>query len=418
MTGALEAMVVDYQCIMPAVTDVATLLPHPGHLDRGQGQVPGRRRTSRSTRATGSRSARTSSAGRSRPTRTGTRTASASRSSPVPMMAGFCVEAILGALGGTPQPLVDAIVAGTHPRRRRRRRLQQPQDHPGLRARHADAPADRERHPGPRHRLRGGGQRQGRADGARGRRDGRSRTAGRLRVARDPAGPAHGVVRRQHARPRARGSARQAPRRRHQPAAAGRCRAGVVLGEGGGDRRLRRGIGDHHGPRRPAADLRQRTRSWTCSPTVSKGSSARSSRSNPIPRRRRSSSAATWRRSDGPSACRTSRRRRSTRRSLSRSASDMAPTPTPLAVDHDEGIRIVVTGKGGVGKTTHLRRPREAARPRGPAHAGGRRGRAAQPRSRARDAAGRGRTARPALPPSRLHRGEDRGPARATGSAR
>ena len=30
----------------------------------------------------------------------------------------------------------------------------------------------------------------------------------------------------------------------------------------------------------------------------------------------------------------------------------MAPTPTPLAVDHDEGIRIVVTGKGGVGKTT------------------------------------------------------------------
>ena len=32
---------------------------------------------------------------------------------PVPMMAGFWVEAILGALGGTPKPLVDAIAAGT-----------------------------------------------------------------------------------------------------------------------------------------------------------------------------------------------------------------------------------------------------------------------------------------------------------------
>ncbi len=30
----------------------------------------------------------------------------------------------------------------------------------------------------------------------------------------------------------------------------------------------------------------------------------------------------------------------------------MASTPTPLETDHDEGIRIVVTGKGGVGKTT------------------------------------------------------------------
>ncbi len=32
---------------------------------------------------------------------------------PVPMMAGFSVEAILGALGGTPDPLVDAIKDGT-----------------------------------------------------------------------------------------------------------------------------------------------------------------------------------------------------------------------------------------------------------------------------------------------------------------
>ena len=32
---------------------------------------------------------------------------------PVPMMAGFSVEAILGALGGTPKPLIDAIAKGT-----------------------------------------------------------------------------------------------------------------------------------------------------------------------------------------------------------------------------------------------------------------------------------------------------------------
>ncbi len=42
LTGALDAMVVDYQCIMPSVTDVAKMLPHGGHINRGQSEVLGR----------------------------------------------------------------------------------------------------------------------------------------------------------------------------------------------------------------------------------------------------------------------------------------------------------------------------------------------------------------------------------------
>jgi carbon-monoxide dehydrogenase catalytic subunit len=111
MTGALEAMLVDYQCIMPAVVDVAKCFhtevistfdkakftgathisfdPARG-IEIGQGivrravenfenRVPGRVRIP---------------------------------DEPVEMMAGFSVEAIVGALGGTPEPLVDAIKAG------------------------------------------------------------------------------------------------------------------------------------------------------------------------------------------------------------------------------------------------------------------------------------------------------------------
>jgi len=111
LTGALDAMVVDYQCIMPAVTDVAKCFhtevistadkakftgathisfdPHRG-LEIGKqivrrgveaytNRVPERVRIPDET---------------------------------VEMMAGFSVEAILGALGGTPEPLVDAIKAG------------------------------------------------------------------------------------------------------------------------------------------------------------------------------------------------------------------------------------------------------------------------------------------------------------------
>ena len=112
MTGALEAMVVDYQCIMPAVTEVARCFhtqvistsdkakfPGAVHVpfDPANGLEIGRDIVRRAIEAYPNRN----------PDRVRI------PDGPVPMMAGFSVEAILGALGGTPQPLVDAIVAGT-----------------------------------------------------------------------------------------------------------------------------------------------------------------------------------------------------------------------------------------------------------------------------------------------------------------
>jgi anaerobic carbon-monoxide dehydrogenase catalytic subunit len=111
MTGALDAMVVDYQCIMPSVTDVARCFhtevistadkakfPGATHIsfDPHRGLEIGREIVRRGIMAYENRNPdRVRLAGE-----------------PVEMMAGFSVEAILGALGGTPQPLVDAIVAG------------------------------------------------------------------------------------------------------------------------------------------------------------------------------------------------------------------------------------------------------------------------------------------------------------------
>ncbi len=111
MTGALEAMVVDYQCIMPSVVDVAKCfhtrvittadkakIPGATHIsfDPAQGLAIGREIVRQGIEAFPNRvSARVNIP-----------------SEPVPMMAGFSVEAILGALGGTAQPLVDAIASG------------------------------------------------------------------------------------------------------------------------------------------------------------------------------------------------------------------------------------------------------------------------------------------------------------------
>jgi anaerobic carbon-monoxide dehydrogenase catalytic subunit len=110
-TGALDAMVVDYQCIMPSVVDVARCFhteiistadkakfPGATHIsfDPHRGIEIGREIVRRGIMAYENRNP-------DRVRLTG---------EPVEMMAGFSVEAILGALGGTPQPLVDAIVAG------------------------------------------------------------------------------------------------------------------------------------------------------------------------------------------------------------------------------------------------------------------------------------------------------------------
>jgi len=111
LTGALDAMVVDYQCIMPSVTDVAKCFhteiistadkakfSGATHIsfDPRRGLEIGKEIVRHGIEAYENRN----------PDRVripeGT----------VEMMAGFSVEAILGALGGTPQPLVDAITAG------------------------------------------------------------------------------------------------------------------------------------------------------------------------------------------------------------------------------------------------------------------------------------------------------------------
>ncbi|UCC13467.1 MAG: anaerobic carbon-monoxide dehydrogenase catalytic subunit [Gammaproteobacteria bacterium] len=111
LTGALDAMVVDYQCIMPAVTDVAKCFhtevistadkakfTGATHIsfDPHRGYEIGKQIVRKGIEAYTNRN----------PERVripeGT----------VEMMAGFSVEAILGALGGTPEPLVEAIKAG------------------------------------------------------------------------------------------------------------------------------------------------------------------------------------------------------------------------------------------------------------------------------------------------------------------
>jgi len=112
MTGALEAMVVDYQCIMPSVTDVAKCfhtrvistfdkakLPGAIHMpfDPHHGLEIGKAIIRQAIDAYANRN----------PDRVRIPV------EPVPMMSGFSVEAILGAIGGTPAPLVQAIADGT-----------------------------------------------------------------------------------------------------------------------------------------------------------------------------------------------------------------------------------------------------------------------------------------------------------------
>jgi carbon-monoxide dehydrogenase catalytic subunit len=111
MTGAVELMIVDYQCIMPAVTETAKCYHTKVISTFDKAKFPGAEHVSFNP-ARGLeigkeivRKAIQNFANRV-PERVNIPV------DPVPMMAGFSIEAILGALGGTPQPLVDAIVAG------------------------------------------------------------------------------------------------------------------------------------------------------------------------------------------------------------------------------------------------------------------------------------------------------------------
>jgi carbon-monoxide dehydrogenase catalytic subunit len=112
VTGALEAMVVDYQCIMPSVVDVAKCYHTQVISTSDKAKFPGATHVSFDPRR-GAEIARdiVRIAVEAYPNRNRDRVRIPV--APVQMMGGFSVEAILGALGGTPQPLVDAIVAGT-----------------------------------------------------------------------------------------------------------------------------------------------------------------------------------------------------------------------------------------------------------------------------------------------------------------
>ena len=112
MTGALEAMVVDYQCIMPAVTEVARCFHTQVISTADKAKIPGATHISfQPEHGLEIGKEIVKRAIEAYPSRNPERVRIPD--GPVPMMAGFSVEAILGALGGTPQPLVDAIVAGS-----------------------------------------------------------------------------------------------------------------------------------------------------------------------------------------------------------------------------------------------------------------------------------------------------------------
>jgi len=112
VTGALEAMVVDYQCIMPSVVDVAKCYHTKIISTSDKAKFTGATHVSFDP-AHGAEIARqiVRMAVEAYPDRNPDRVRIPVE--PVRMMGGFSVEAILGALGGSPKPLVDAIAAGT-----------------------------------------------------------------------------------------------------------------------------------------------------------------------------------------------------------------------------------------------------------------------------------------------------------------
>lgn len=111
MTGALEAMIVDYQCIMPAVTDVARCFHTQIISTFDKAKFPGATHIAFKPEEgveIGKRIVRLAVENYARRNPARVRIPNA----PVELMTGFSVEAILGALGGSPTPLLDAIASG------------------------------------------------------------------------------------------------------------------------------------------------------------------------------------------------------------------------------------------------------------------------------------------------------------------
>ncbi|GAB4259340.1 MAG: anaerobic carbon-monoxide dehydrogenase catalytic subunit [Thermoleophilia bacterium] len=112
VTGALDMMVADYQCIMPSLADVASCYHTALISTSDKAQYPGfahREFHPESALTTAREVVREAIEAfkRRNPDKV------TIPSEPVDHLTGFSIEAILGALGGTPDPLLDAIKAGT-----------------------------------------------------------------------------------------------------------------------------------------------------------------------------------------------------------------------------------------------------------------------------------------------------------------
>lgn len=112
ITGALEAMVIDYQCIMPSVVDVAKCYHTKIISTSDKAKFPGATHVSFDPLLGAEAAAEiVRMAVLAYPDRNPERVRIPVE--PVRMMGGFSVEAILDAMGGTLKPLVDAIAGGT-----------------------------------------------------------------------------------------------------------------------------------------------------------------------------------------------------------------------------------------------------------------------------------------------------------------
>jgi carbon-monoxide dehydrogenase catalytic subunit len=112
MTGAVEAIVADYQCIMPSLTAVASCFHTKFITTSDKAHFPGAERlhfTPQNARELSDKAVNIAIEAYKR--RDQGRVDIPCE--PVDMLSGFSNEAILGAVGGTPGPLVDAIKAGT-----------------------------------------------------------------------------------------------------------------------------------------------------------------------------------------------------------------------------------------------------------------------------------------------------------------
>jgi len=111
ITGAVEAMIVDYQCIMPSLPDVAKCYHTKIISTAPKAKFPGAEHIEFDEhKAVDIAKEIVKTAVETFPNRIPEKVMIPEK--PVKLVAGFSVEAILKALGGTPQPLIDAIVAG------------------------------------------------------------------------------------------------------------------------------------------------------------------------------------------------------------------------------------------------------------------------------------------------------------------